>query len=128
MQLSDKGKKLEQDLENFTGSEHLFYHRLFRNFYYTEGVQFLAQEAGAYWLIDLIAGYQKDKRLQENWEELQYFQLWKLTVNENATTTLVCEDGNNNVVLSQTLEFTDFPLPQIKLFCESHVLLLPSEH
>lgn len=128
MKLSEKASNLLLELRNFTGSEQLFYNPLFKTFRYTEGVRYLALEAGAYWLIQLIAGFQKDKRLKEKWEILQDFQLWKLTVNEDKSAILYCEDGNSNVILSHKIEYTNFPMPEIKLFCEHQVLLLPSEH
>ncbi|MBO3462853.1 DUF6876 family protein [Aetokthonos hydrillicola] len=128
MKLSDKASNLLLELRNFTGSETLFYIPPFKTFNYTEGVRYLAQEAGAYWLIQLIAGFQKDKRLKAKWEILLDFQLWKLTVNEDKTAVLCCEDGNYNVILSHKIEYTNFPLSEIELFCENQVLLLPTEH
>ena len=38
------------------------------------------------------------------------------------------DDGNGNVVFSKHIEFTDFPLPEIELWVEGNVILLPSEH
>ena len=46
----------------------------------------------------------------------------------NSTATLSCDDGNGNVVFSKHIEFTDFPLPEIELWVEGNVILLPSEH
>jgi hypothetical protein len=111
------------DLAHFTGAETVYRHSLNRKVLYTEGVQYLAEHAGAYWLIDEIAiaqGYEPRVKAEE-------FQSWKLVVT-NSTATLTCDDGNGNVVFSKHIEFTDFPLPEINLWVEGNVILLPSEH
>jgi len=50
------------------------------------------------------------------------------TVREDRSATLVCEDGNDNVVYTQPIEFTDFPLTEIALRFANNVIYLPSEH
>lgn len=42
-------------LHHFTGTETWFRHPLVRKVLYTEGVQYLAETGGAYWLLDEIA-------------------------------------------------------------------------
>jgi hypothetical protein len=37
------------------------------------------------------------------------FQAWKLTVKPDSAATHACEDGNDKVVFSKAIEFTDFP-------------------
>lgn len=56
------------------------------------------------------------------------FQLWKLTVKADHTARLVCEDGNGVKVFSKTIDYTDFPLPEIDLYFTNGVILLPSEY
>jgi hypothetical protein len=43
------------------------------------------------------------------------FQVWKLKVDGDRTASLVCDDGNDNIVCPQQIECTDFPLDEIKL-------------
>ena len=43
------------------------------------------------------------------------FQLWTLQVNADQTGTLTCEDGNGAAVFTKRLDYTDFPLPTIRL-------------
>lgn len=115
----------EADLRQFTGTEQWFRHGLVRSVLYTEGVQFLAENAGAYWLVDKIATLQLDKNIVERCDGLQ---CWKLTVADRKA-TLVCTDGNDeNPVHSEQIEFTDFPLETVSLWVEENVILLPSEH
>ena len=109
------------DLAQFTGTETWFRHGLMPKITYTEGVQYLAEQAGAYWLIDKVATLQLDKKVRT-----EEFQVWKLKV-ANDKASLVCEDGNDNVVYREKIEFTDFPLDEITLWFENNVIMLPSE-
>jgi ParB family chromosome partitioning protein len=43
------------DLNNFTGSEHWYRHGMVRNVLFTDGAKYVADKAGAYWLLDEIA-------------------------------------------------------------------------
>lgn len=115
--------KLQSELKQFTGSEQVFYLPLFPKFRYTEGVRFLAKEANCYWLLDYVFSNQHDKTIQE-----QPFQVWKLQVAENCTAQIKVEDGNDNLVKTFQLEFTDFPLSQIALWFIEGTLILPSEY
>lgn len=113
-----------RDLWQFTGSEHWYRHSLIRTILYTDGAQFVAEQGGAYWLLDEIAFAQKGNPAVAAEE----FQLWKLTVNPDQTGLLVCEDGNGNAVYTKPLDYTDFPLAEIKLYFTNNVILLPSEY
>jgi hypothetical protein len=114
----------ERDLRQFTGTETWFCHPLNRNVLYTEGAQFIAEHGGAYWLLDAIALAQ----LSEKRVKAEPFQVWVLKVREDRTAMLSCGDGNDNTVYTQELQFTDFPLAEIKLWFADSVIYLPSEH
>jgi hypothetical protein len=43
------------DLAQFTGTENWYRHALVRKVLYTDGVQYVAEHGGAYWLLDEIA-------------------------------------------------------------------------
>ena len=114
-------------LHNFTGSQEWYRHSLNRQVLYTEGVQYLAEHAGAYWLVDEIALAQKYVPTLAKEE----FQAWTLKVTNNPA-TLTCEDGNDNALFSKHIEFTDFPMDEVLLYVEGEpaqrTILLPSEH
>ncbi|MEL6499779.1 MAG: DUF6876 family protein [Cyanobacteria bacterium J06623_1] len=116
-----------QDLRQFTGTETYYRHSLARNYLYTDGVQYLAEKAGAYWLVDAIVFNQMEKPFSNN-PALAAFQCWTLKVTEGSRATLTCDDGNKNIVFTQQIPFTDFSLKEISLWLENKVLLLPSEH
>ena len=111
------------DLRQFTGSETWYRHPLARKVLYTEGAQYVAEHGGAYWLLDALAFAQAIPEVSA-----ESFQFWTLTVRPNHTATLICDDGNGQVVHTQELEFTDFPLDEIKFYFTNNVILLPSEY
>lgn len=116
--------ELRAALRSFTGTEEYHAHWS-RARVFTDGVKFLADAAGAYWLIDLIASWQR-VALQDGW--LREFQLWELHVREDRSALVVCSRDSEGVAFTQEVEFTDFPLEYAKLYVEERVLLLPSEH
>ena len=112
------------DLHQFTGSENWYRHALNRSVLFTDGAKHVADMAGAYWLLDEIALAQR----YEAKVKAEEFQLWRLTVAEDATALLACEDGNGTVVWSKVIPFTDFPAPGIELYCCNSTIHLPSEY
>ena len=91
---------------------------------FTDGAKYVADQAGAYWLLDEIALVQRADRSVAG----EAFQLWTLTVQADRSATLTCEDGDGNAVYKKTIEYTDFPLPKIELYFTDNVILLPSEY
>jgi hypothetical protein len=111
-------------MSQFTGSEHWYRFGIVPNITCTDGAKYVADTAGAYWLLDEIAlaqKYVKDVAAQE-------FQVWKLIVEDNNSAALICEDGNYNAVFSKPIPFTDFPKDGVTLWFADNVIYLPSEH
>lgn len=123
MATEEKKKLGAADLEQFSGTENWFRHWLGKCTY-TDGVKYLAESAGAFWLIDEVAINQSRPKIKA-----EEFQVWTLKVDlEKRKATLTCDDGNGNVVFTKRIEFTDFPLPEVKLYFTDSVILLPSEY
>jgi hypothetical protein len=114
----------KSDLCQFTGTEQWYRHQFVRKVLFTDGVKYVADKVGAYWLIDEIALSQE----YESAVESEEFQCWKLKVNQDHTATLTCEDGNGNAVYTKPIPFTDFPMDEIQLYYTNNTLLLPSEY
>lgn len=114
----------KNDLAQFTGSENWYRHGINPNVLFTDGAKYVAETGGAYWLLDTIAICQR----YEKSVAAEPFQVWKLTVRPDRTASLVCEDGNENIVYTQHIEFSDFTLDEITLWFASNVIYLPSEH
>ena len=111
-------------LSRFTGSEHWYRHGLVPSITFTDGAKYIADQAGAYWLLDEIALAQRfDKRVAA-----EEFQAWKLAVNLDDTAVLSCEDGNGNGVFSKAIPLTDFPHEGVTLWFANRTIYLPSEH
>jgi hypothetical protein len=114
----------KSDLAQFTGSESWYRHGINRAVLFTDGAKYVADQAGAYWLLDEIAIIQPhDARVAA-----EEFQVWRLAVNVDHTGVLTCDDGNGRVVFSERLEYTDFPPDGITLYFTNNTILLPSEY
>ena len=112
------------ELRQFTGSEHWYRHPLVRKVLYTDGAKYVADSGGAYWLIDEIAFGQSLPAIAP-----EEFQVWKLSVNLAASTAvLTCDDGNDRVVFTKQIDYTDFPLDEIRLYFTDNTILLPGEY
>jgi hypothetical protein len=122
--MNDQPKLTRAELAQFSGSEQWHRHGLVRNILFTDGAKYVADKAGAYWLLDEIALAQRFEKSVAAEE----FQLWKLTVKPDHTAMLACEDGNGKAVLSKDIPFTDFPLDEIKFYVTNNTILLPSEY
>ena len=109
---------LSTDLNQFTGTEN-YYRHWTRCGVFTDGVKYLAEQAGAYWLIDAVFSYRRRES----------FQVLTLRKNDDNSAVLTMqEDSGEPVKVRQTIPFTDFPLDQIKLYLIDSVLLLTSEY
>ena len=111
------------DLTHFTGSEQWYRHGLVRKVLYTDGAQYVAETAGAYWLLDELAFGQSEPHIAA-----EEFQVWRLKVNPDQTALLSCEDGNDRVVFNKQIEYTDFPLDEITFYFTNNTILLPGEY
>jgi hypothetical protein len=82
--------------------------------------------------MDLIASYQP--RLSNNRDErLREMQFWTLKVNPDKSALAVCiADSGEPPAVEQQIPFTDFPLPEIRLWLvrmdNAMVVMLPSEY
>src|SRR5471032_2768997 len=112
------------DLAQFTGSEQWYRHGINRKVLFTDGAKFVADQAGAYWLLDEIAIIQPHNAHVA----AEVFQVWRLAVNADQTSVLTCDDGNGCVIFSKEIPYTDFPLDGITLYFTNNTILLPSEY
>lgn len=121
--LEVQDQTLESELGQFISSATIYRHGMF-NIYYTEGVQYLAEKAGCYWLLDAIGSWQLKATVKA-----EPFQLWQLAVNADKEGVLTCcRDSGKAAIVTQRIPFVDFPLPEIKLYLCDGVLMLPSEY
>jgi hypothetical protein len=118
------------ELKHFSGSDEIFKHWISK-MHYTEGVRYLAHEAGAYWLIDEIACIILPRLLKENKD---WFYTIELSVSSDHSAIVIIGDGNDNIHLKHRINWTDFPVKEkpVKFYlCDSgdhYCLMLPSEY
>jgi len=125
------------ELEAFSGSLTQYRHPFGLRF--TEGVHHLLTEIagvvrengercnGAFWFLDAISSHQPAAT-----KTCDGFQLWTLEVANDGNgpgATLTCRaDSDQPAVITQEIEYTDFPLPRVTLYVIDGVALLPGEY
>lgn len=115
-------QELQTNLSQFIGTEK--YYRITQRHLLTDGTKYLAEKAQCFWLMDAIASH-----LPKQFHD--YFAVANLKVNESRA-VLTLDDGNGNVFASQDIEYTDFPMSEMKFYCafdgEYWVIMLPREY
>lgn len=119
-----------ENLAHFYGTENWYRHWL-GGLVYTDGMHFL-EKNGAAWLIDLIASHQPDVQKDR---EAYHFQVWKLKKEGDGCVVTCQSDSESPVLVSQEIEYTDFPLDEFTIWAERGyingdavmICMLPSE-
>jgi hypothetical protein len=118
--------EFKKNLAQFTGS--LNHHRFspLSKSALTDGSKFVADQLQAYWLFDAIASHIDYGNLAK-----QDLYCSKLSKSDHGY-KLEIQDGDYNVLASQSFEYTDFPLDSIEIWTGRadgyHVHYLPTEH
>jgi hypothetical protein len=91
----------------------------------TDGCKYVRDDLQSNWLFDAILSYQTHKALQN-----VNFQIWELRhLKKDLTWLLTCrEDVGRKPLISQSIEFSDFPIDYIKIWVIDKVAILPSEY
>ena len=117
--VKEKAEELDKFCQ-FHGTEHYYKH--FTGLLYTDGIKYLADITKCHWFIDVVASYQY--KLKD-----VHFQIWKLRVAEDGRGLVtMCEDIDEPILVSQWMDYTDFPLDEIEVYCIDNVMLLKSEY
>lgn len=111
---------LENELRGFSGST-VFYMGPLGSIRYTEGIRYLADRAGAFWLVDLVGSYQPQHR------DI-VFQLWKIRVRDNQAIVSMREDCGEPAIVEQEIPYTDFPLDEFEFYVCNGMMMLKSEY
>jgi len=120
---------LKFDLRQFTGTTGYFRPQplLFPCFLLTDGTRYLAEKAEAFWLFDAIASLQAHPKVKGH-EKLNELQFWRLEVAEDESAVLSVEWDKEQVVYSQAIEYTDFPLKSLLLYVAPSIVKLKREN
>ena len=110
------------NLAQFSGSENLYFNPLFRSIRYTDGVQWLGKN-GAGWLVDACLSH-----IAHN-KNVKHEGFVCITLQVGAKKALLTfTDGNDGKLATQRIDYTDFPLSEVKFFYTNGVLMLAGEY
>lgn len=107
------------NLSQFTGTENWYKHP-FSKVTYTDGVKYFADQAGAYWFIDIAVC------LPMEFPKEEFFSV--SLESSDGKAKLVVDDGNENILMTKDIEFTDCPDGTYEFYLTNDVLLLTSEY
>jgi hypothetical protein len=118
------------DLSQFSGTESYHKISLGSDLVATDGIVYLAQEVGAFWLFDIVASVQHRPKVRGGRD----FLVWRIVVKDQSAVVsgyTDCEpDGSysfKKCVYSQRITYTDFPEGEFEFYQEGNVLLLKGE-
>lgn len=89
----------------------------------TDGAKQVAEDYGCHWFIDIIVSWQCNEAVRR-----EEFQVWKLSRQGNGKFVVRAEDGDNNWLVTQQIEYSDFKDDDLTLWCVNKVIFLPSEY
>ena len=126
-------EEIRAALKQFCGSAEVYrFSSLLPDVAVTEGVKFLAEAAGAYWLLNDI-GFEMMFNRAKFYNTDKF--AWQLTVNNRAG-TLAALDYRGREICSKVYSYTSFPLGKITIMStlseyasgkKFYILYLPSE-
>lgn len=118
---------IKNDLAEFRGTTTYHKHLLPGNtpLLITDGCNFIREQCKAFWLFDAILSYQCHSSVKS-----LSFQIWRLVqMKGDMSWELMCyEDIHLEPIITQKIEYSDFPLEEIKIWVIDGVALLPSEY
>lgn len=111
------------DLSQFTGTETYYMtNRMFApDMVHTDGVQYFAETAHAYWFLDIVATEYFPLMKKEEFISIQ------LAV-EDGIADICVEDGDCKVLKQKHIDYTDCPDGLYRFFFTNNVLMLTSEY
>lgn len=112
---------LLKELEQFTGTDN--YYKVSFGLKATDGIIYLCKQAKCFWLMDIVASYQRKLKNIP-------FQLWNIRINPDKRSAVVTckEDKDQPDIVNQKIKFTDFPLSEFEFYCIDGIVLLKSEY
>jgi hypothetical protein len=128
----EENMTLQAELKQFIGTENYYRHSLVRKLLYTDGVQYFAEKAGAYWLIDIIGII-----AIEMYRFKQDFCLIHVVSKDNEAKIAAQTDSGVPNFYEKTIDYTDLPEGDYQFYLQegsidgintNYILMLPSEY
>lgn len=112
----DKQSKVEEILRHSMGTSCYRYNDITKmaNVVYTDAIKEIADEVGAWWLVNMICSLQP--KVKEDLEE--GMQFWTLKVNSDNSAVLVCERDTDDPIHEEKIGYTDFPMSEFRVWLE----------
>lgn len=126
--METRANEIREGLNKFCGSQFIYRHPMF-NTKYTEGIEYLAEQAKCYWLvtdISIVASTLTDHCPFISIDVYRFFGAD--AIKNNCAAIVTYSDGDENQLFVQKYSATDFPLEHIQLFFVVDTLLLPTEY
>ena len=132
--------EIQNELSQYYGTEGYRFNSITKmaGMVYTDGVKAMADLCGAWWLVDAIASHQPKAMKDPMLRDMQFWTLKRIpeepepglntlgavlkTKNggkRKPAAILICERDSGDVAIKQELEYTDFPLDEIKIWLEA---------
>lgn len=113
-----RAREVREYRDQANGSLHLHrFNRFAPIFLATDGAKLIADQCGAYWLLDAIASHHLSPKVRN-----EPFQSWHLEQNPTLERGVIlwADDGNGNELVRQFIPYSDFPreLLPLNLYCE----------
>jgi hypothetical protein len=110
------------DLSQFYGTEK--YHKTFvfsPNLKHTDGVQYFAEQAGAFWFLDIVA-----TEIYPFSDKYPFMTIYLTAKDRKAD--IIVQDGDISRLFQRHINFTDCPEGTYEFFLTDDVLMLCSEY
>lgn len=114
-----------ETLGGFSGTES--YHR-HGTINLTDGADYVRKSCDAFWLMDIVDSLRFCKKVKNQDFVVFGLKVDKTKNNRKFDAVFTAEDGNGGKLYKQNIEYTDFPLNNIKFFFANNVLMLPGEY
>lgn len=110
------------DLSGFYGTSAYHKSSLFSSLVHTDGMESFCKQASAYWFLDICSTEIQPLLNRE------FFLSIELDVLPNGGAIIMVTDGDDNLMLTKGIAFTDCPVGTYKFFMTDNVLMLTSEY
>ena len=113
---------LSENLSQFYGTENYYKTFLFNpRLKHTDGVQYFAKTAGAFWFLDIIA--------TEIYKLTSQHEFIAITLDvDNGKAKITATDGDDHRIFQKNISYTDCPDGEYRFYLADNVLMLTSEY
>ncbi|NBT76573.1 MAG: hypothetical protein EBT15_11550 [Betaproteobacteria bacterium] len=121
MSVSLEKQKPAIDLSQFYGTEAYYRYPLTQSVFYTDGVKYFAEQAGAYWFLDIVFSEYEPLMRREGF----------ITVNlsvYDGQADITVTDGDDKTLANKHIHLTDCPSGEYLFFFTNDVFMVSSEY